>query len=160
MLLLLTIQLLFLNHVHVLGYGTPLLLAGLTLKFHRGSSRISLLLWGFLMGMLYDMFSNTTGMGMATCTLLAMMQPFLLGLFMPRDAADNLRPSFHSMGTVSYILYVLFTMVVFHTVFYALDAFSIANWTLTLMGIGLGSVMATMLFVLCDLMIHPKRIDG
>ena len=160
MVLLLAVQLLVMNHIHLFGYGTPLLLAGLTLKFHRGTSRISLLLWGFVMGMFYDMFSNTTGMGMATCTLLSMMQPFLLNLFTPREASAELRPSFLTIGQINYILYVLLTMLIFHAVFYALDAFTISNWILTLTGISTGTLIATMLMVLFDLISHPKRHES
>ena len=92
MVLLLLLQLIILNHVHVFTYATPVVIAYLTMNFQRGASRVGLLLWGFAIGLLYDVFSNTMGLGMCSATLLAMMQPFLLSLFTPRDAADDMVP--------------------------------------------------------------------
>ena len=147
MLLLLLVQLLLLNHIHLLGYATPVVMAYLTIPFHRGASRVGLLLWGFCAGLIYDVFSNTMGLGMATGTLTAMLQPVLLNLFAPADAPDDLRPTMRTMGTQPYLLYVLLTMLIYHTVFYALDAFTLQNWQVTLMAIGCSTVMA-FLFVL------------
>lgn len=158
MILLLVVQLVVMNHIHLLGYGTPIVIGCLTMKFHRNASRTGLLLWGFATGLLYDIFSNTMGMGMASCTLLAMLQPALLHLYMPRDAADDLRPSMHSMGRVRYLTYALTTLLLFHITFYALDAFTIANWQLTLLGIGIGTAIAFIFAWLVDLMTNPKAV--
>lgn len=152
----LVVQLAVLNHIHLFGYATPLVMAYLTMVFHRGASRIGLLLWGFAVGMVYDVFSNTIGMGMASCTLLAMVQPSLQNLFMPRDAAADMRPSFRTMGPARYIGYVFLTMLLFHTVFYALDALTLHNWMLTLVGIGGGTLISVVLIVIADLFIHPR----
>ena len=61
MVLLLLLQLIILNHVHVFTYATPVVIAYLTMNFQRGASRVGLLLWGFAIGLLYDVFSNTFG---------------------------------------------------------------------------------------------------
>ena len=78
MVIVLLLQLIILNHVHVLTYATPVIIAYVTMNFQRGASRVGLLLWGFVTGLLYDVFSNTMGLGMCSATLLAMMQPLLL----------------------------------------------------------------------------------
>lgn len=147
LLLLLLVQLLLLNHIHLFGYATPVVLAYMTIPFRRGASRIGLLLWGFVTGLLYDVFSNTMGLGMSTCTLLAMLQPLLLSLFVPNEAPEDIQPSVKTMGTRQFLLYAFFTMLVFHIVFYALDAFTLRNWQVTLMAIACSTLMA-FLFVL------------
>lgn len=159
MTLLLIVQLLILNHIHLLGYGTPIVIVFLTLKFHRGASRIGLLLWGFAIGLVYDVFSNTMGMGMASCTLLAMLQPSLLKLYVPHDAADEIRPSFRTMGVTNYLAYTFTSLLLFHIVFYALDAFTISNWQYTLIGIGLGTVLAFVVSLLVGFLISSKTIE-
>lgn len=155
MVLLLLLQLIILNHVHVFTYATPVVIAYLTMNFQRGASRVGLLLWGFAIGLLYDVFSNTMGLGMCSATLLAMMQPFLLSLFTPRDAADDMVPSMHSMGAHRYSLYVFFSMLLFHIVFYALDAFTLSNWSLTLIAMGGGGLMAFIIVLFAQIVI-PK----
>jgi rod shape-determining protein MreD len=152
MALILGVQLLLLNHIHLFGYATPVVLAYLTLTMRRGTSRVAMLLWGFCIGLLYDMASNTMGMAMATCTLLAMLQPVLLKLFAPADAPEDMRPTMRSMGARPYLLYALFTMLLFHIVFYALDAFTLSNWPVTLMAIGCSTVMAFLFVVIVQLL--------
>jgi len=157
MTVLLLVQLLVLNHVHLFGYATPIVLTYLTMNFERGCSRVALLLWGFVCGLIYDMFSNTMGLGMASGTLLAMLQPSLLKLFTPRDAADDMRPSFRTLGTHSYLLYAAFTILIYHAVFYALDAFTLRNWTTTLVAIGCGTAVAFLLVALAQTTVKERE---
>ena len=160
MLLLLLVQLVLLNHIHLFGYATPIVLAYLTIPFHRGTSKVELLFWGFGVGLIYDVFSNTMGLGMATGTLLGMLQPVLLNLFAPNDAPDDLKPSMRTMGTRSYLLYVFLTMLIYHVVFYALDAFTLQNWQVTLMAMGCSTAMAFLFVVFVQLLlssIHSSR---
>ena len=151
LLLLLLAQVLVLNHIHVLGYATPILLPYLTMHFPRGASRVSLLLWGFGIGLGYDMFSNTMGMGMASATLLGLLQPVLLNLTVPRDSAEDLVPSPHTMTTGRYHLYVFFSLFIFHLVFYALDAFTLANWWLTVLALVGGTLLSFLLVLMIQL---------
>lgn len=147
---LLLVQLILLNHIHILGYISPIVIAYMTMNFRRGCSRISLLLWGFAIGLVYDVFSNTMGIGMASCTLLGMIQPILLKLFTPRDAADDLEPSMRTLGARRYTLYALFSMLIFHTVFYLLDALTLSNLMLTACAIGIGTASAFLLIIIAQ----------
>lgn len=153
----LLLQLLLLNHLHVPGYICPVVLAWMTLGFARGSSRIALLLWGFVIGGCYDVFSNTMGIGMASATLCGMMQPWLLSQFVPRDAADDMSPSIRTMTFHRYLLYVLATMLVFHAAFYALDAFMLRNWRLTLSAVGIGTAVGTLVIMLAESFLTRSR---
>ena len=155
-LLLLFFQVLILNQVHLLGYITPLLIGYMVVCFHRGTSRIEMLLWGFAIGLTFDMFSNTAGMGSAAMTLIAMIQPSLLTLFTPRDASEDFTPTFRTLGFWTYLLYVFILMFVLHAVFYLLDAFTLVNWQLTLISIGGGTLLATVITVFVELLVHPK----
>jgi len=155
--ILLLLQLLLLNHVHVLGYICPVVIAALTLGFNRGSNRIALLLWGFSIGLVYDLFSNTQGMGMASSTLCAMLQPALLRLCSPSDASDDFTPSVRSMTFRRYMLYVASTMIIFHTVFYVLDAFFLRNWQLSVLAIGISFILASALVLLFALLFQTHR---
>ena len=96
--ILLLFQVLVFNHIHLLGYITPLVMGYMVVRMHRGTSRIAILVWGFVTGFLFDIFSNTAGMAAASCTLIAMIQPVLLEMQVPRDSAENLIPSFSTLG--------------------------------------------------------------
>ena len=47
------LQVLVLNHVHILGYGTPFLFIYFILKYNSGVGRNVLMLWAFALGLLW-----------------------------------------------------------------------------------------------------------
>jgi len=107
--------------------------------------------------LVFDMFSDTMGMCMASMTFLAMVQPVLLRLFKPRDVSDDFTPTIKTMGLWLYIPYLLFSMLVLHASFYMLEAFSLANWQLTLLAIGGGSLMSTVILLFVEIMINNSK---
>ena len=105
------------------------------------------------------MFSDTMGMGMASMTLLAMLQPTLLQLFKPRDAADDFTPSLKSMGLWHLIPYTIISMLILHASFFMLEAFSIANMQLTLTAIVAGTLLTSLLIVFIEVMLNTTKQD-
>ena len=59
---LLLVQVLVFNHIHLFGYATPLLYVYFVLSARRGFPKWALLLWAFLLGLSVDVFSNTPGL--------------------------------------------------------------------------------------------------
>lgn len=157
LLILLFFQVLVFNHIHLLGYITPLVIGYMIVCFRHDASRISVLVWGFITGFLFDIFSNTAGMASASCTLIAMVQPLILNLFAPRDATDEFKPSFLTLGFWSYTLYTFLLMLILHGTFYLLDAFTLANWVLTCTSILGSSILTTIVIIFIELLVHSKR---
>lgn len=155
--LLLLLQVLVFNNIHLLDYITPLVIGYMVVCFHRGTSRVETLIWGFAIGLLFDMFSNTAGMGAAACTLIAMIQPTLLERLSPHDSEDGLIPSFSTLGFWNYTFYVFLLMLILHGCFYLLDAFTLVDWQLTLISIGGGSVFATLIIICIELIVHARK---
>jgi rod shape-determining protein MreD len=155
LLAILLVQIVICNNIHAFGYAPPVLLAYLTMKFHRGSSRESLLVWGFIIGLIFDIFSNTMGKGMAVCTLMGMLQPYLLGLFSPTESVDMLVPSFKTMGFDRYIYYVVSTMLIFHFVFYFLEDFSFRHPKILMTGTFVSTLLAVLFVIVADVF-SPK----
>lgn len=155
--ILLFFQVLVFNHIHLLGYITPLVLGYMIACFHRNSSRNSILLWAFSAGLLNDMFSNTAGMAAASCTLAAMMQPLLLGMFTPYNSAEDLTPTFRTLGFWKYVTYITLLMFVLHVAYYALDAFTLRDWPLTLLSIAGATLLTTIIIVFIELFVHPRK---
>jgi len=154
---LMVVQIAIMNHIHLWNYATALIIGYMVVRFHFGTSRIGILLWGFVTGLVFDMFSDTMGMCMASMTFLAMVQPVLLRLFKPRDVSDDFTPTIKTMGLWLYIPYLLFSMLVLHASFYMLEAFSLANWQLTLLAIGGGSLMSTVILLFVEIMINNSK---
>ena len=155
--ILLLCQVLVFNHIHLLGYITPLVIGYMVVRMHRNTLRVAVLVWGFIMGLLFDMFSNTAGMGAASCTLIAMIQPVLLESLSPRDSAEDLTPSFATLGFWNYVFYVLLLMAMLHACFYLLDAFTLTDWPLTLISIAGSSLLSTLIIIFIELLTHTKK---
>ena len=60
------LQVLILNKMHISGCAIPFLYIYFILKFHSRASRNELVLWGFFLGVVVDMFCNTPGMNAAS----------------------------------------------------------------------------------------------
>ncbi len=104
---LILLQVLILNHIHILGIATPFLYIYFLLKLPSGVSRNVAMLWAFFLGITIDVFSNTPGMNAAAAVALAFIRPVYLRLFTPRDLLDSLTPSFKSMGIFSFFKYTV-----------------------------------------------------
>ena len=123
-LLLLLVQVLILDKVHPWGYGAPLLCPLIIITLPLGTSRIEALLWGFGIGFVADIFAGTSGISSAALTFIAFVQPPLLELMAPRDADEQLHPSFSAMGRWNYLQFILLLLLLHHVIYFALEGFS------------------------------------
>lgn len=123
--LLLAAQVLVLNHIHVAGYAAPFLFPLAIINWQRGSSRVSMMVVAFVIGLIADMFTNTPGIAAASLTLLAFVQPKLLDLFVQNDSDENLDPSFRTLGISGYMKFVVLAMVIHNAVYFLLEFFTL-----------------------------------
>lgn len=124
MLALVALQVLVLGHIQLWGYATPIIVPLLLAYMPLGTSRISTMLWAFCAGLIVDIFSNTPGVCSGAMTFTAMLQPPLLGLMVPRDSAEDITPTYATMGTWNHIRYVFILFLLHHTAYFMLEAFS------------------------------------
>ena len=98
---LLVVQVLILNHVHLLGVGTPLLYVYFAITFRRNFPKWLVLVSCFMLGLLIDIFSNTPGLASSVMTLAGLAQCYLMNLIAPRDSAEDLEASSRHWAIVS-----------------------------------------------------------
>lgn len=144
---LLLVQVLVLNHVWLLNVATPLLYVFFVITFPRNSAKGEVLAWSFCLGLLIDLFSNTPGMASGTMTLVALLQPYLLELFVPRDSADNLEVKSATLGWTKFLTFSLILTFLYCLVFFALEAFNFFEWQLWLLRT-VGSTVLTMILMI------------
>jgi rod shape-determining protein MreD len=144
MLVLVAAQLLVFNHIHLFGYATPLPFVYFLLRFPLNTERWSILLWGFVCGLLTDIISLTPGIGSAAMTMTAFVQPLLLNLMVPKDAVEDFRPGYRTLGFWPYVYYVTQLTFLFTLIYFLLLSFSfhhfldfiisfVSSWALTLL---------------------------
>ena len=145
--LLCLVQALILNRIRLFGFATPLLPVYFVITFHRGYPKWAILLWSFLLGLSLDTFSNTPGVTAAAMTFVALLQPYILEPFVPRDSADDLKVSIRSLGLGKFATLSFILVFVYILVFFSLEAFNFYNWQQWLMCV-VGSTALTYLFIL------------
>ncbi|MCQ2222543.1 MAG: rod shape-determining protein MreD [Bacteroidaceae bacterium] len=127
LLILLAVQVLLMNHIHFFGYGTPLVYVALLLYMPSSWGRIASLVWGFVLGFLVDVFSNTPGMSAGSMTVAAFFQPLLLKAFLPKDALEDMTPNYHTMGVWNHLRYLTLILILHHITYFLLQSFSFYN---------------------------------
>lgn len=145
--LLVVVQALVLNHIHLFNVATPLLYVYFVMMFRRNYPKSGILVWCFTMGLMIDVFANTPGVAAGSLTLLGLVQPYLLELFVPRDSADDLMPGFRTLTVGKYILYALLLSLLYCLSFFTLEHFNFFNWLQWAECVG-GSMLLTLLLVL------------
>lgn len=142
------LQALVLNQMHIGGYATPFLYIYFILKFDSRVGRNELMLWSFALGLAVDTLGNTPGMNAAAATCLAFFRMPMLRLVTLRDVEEGFRPGTDSMGMSVFMRYAWMACILFCTVLWLIDDFSIRHILHLILKI-LTSTLSTMLCVIC-----------
>ena len=140
-------QALVFNHIRLFGYATPLLYVYFIIIIPRGYPKWATLLWSFALGLCIDLFSNTPGVAAGSMTLVGLLQPYMLELFIPREAAANMKVSAVEMGWAKFVTLTSLLMLVYCLVFFSLLMFTFIDlqvWGFSV----LGSLLLTMVLLM------------
>ena len=148
LLLLVFLQATVFNHIHLLGYATPLPYVYFIVKLPSTTSRVGYLLPGFLVGLLVDILSSTPGMAAASLCAVGLVAPPLLTVLLPADRDEGaVIPSTQSMGRGKFMLYALLLTLLHCTLFFTIEAFSVHH-AATLLLKTAGSTALTFLVII------------
>ncbi len=149
-------QVLVFNHLFLWNDIVLLPYIYVVIMLSRDVPRSVVLLIGFAVGLIMDVFANTPGLGAASATFLALVQPVVLGWVIPKDAADDFAPSFRSMTVWTYMLYVFLLVLVHRLVFSSLELFSFSSWSDWGIRVGIGTVSTYIVLLVIDAL-HISR---
>jgi rod shape-determining protein MreD len=152
---LLLVQVLILNHIHLFQIATPLLYVYYVVTFRMDTPKWVILTSSFGLGLLVDIFSNTAGMAAGCMTLIAMIQPYLMQLLAPRDAGENMEASAASLGSVKYAFLCTIQVLIYCVLFFAIESFSFFDWQMWGLR-ALGSALLTLVMVLAIESVRSK----
>ena len=145
--LLLLLQVIVLNNIHLFGCATPLLFVYIILLAPNNAPRWAVMVVGFLLGLVSDIFATTPGVAAASMTLVAFLQPAYLKLFLSRESPENLQPTLHEFGLIKYLSFSFPLVLLFVFMFFTLEEFTFFHWQQWLLYI-LGSTMLTYVLIL------------
>lgn len=118
-------QVFILNNIQLYGYLNPYLYVLFILTLPPNIGRINLLIWGFVSGMIIDIFENSGGVHTSATLLLAYFRPFILNLTAPRADEELPRISLWTMGSTRFFTYITIGVFIHHLWLFAVEAFSI-----------------------------------
>ncbi len=140
------IQILILNNIHFLRVATPFLYLYFIVKMPVDMSKVQVLMFSFLMGLVIDAFANTPGMHAAACTLAGFCRLPLINLYVGKDLPEGISPSFRVFGYGSFLRYTLSLVVIHHVTLFVIESLTLFDPLFLLIRI-LASVLVTTLLI-------------
>lgn len=141
------VQVLIFSQIHLFGYATAHIYLIFLLKLPRFTSRNEQLIWAFLFGLVVDIFSNTPGINACAATAMAFVRNYILESFTQKGVADDFIPGIHTINWGGYAMYATLCLLLFYTVLFMLELFTI-RYPLTLLASIVASTLLTLLFTL------------
>lgn len=145
--ILLLVQVLVLNQVHLLGFANPMLFLLFFIVFPKQKSKINLLLLGFFSGLFLDFFSDTGGIyaisTLCICYFRASIIKFVLG-----DIAQEKQLHLMEFSLGKRLFYILLFVLVHQILFYWFEFFSFVHWQKMLYRISVSTLLTTIVCVL------------
>lgn len=150
---LILLQVLVFNQISVFGFATPFLYIYFLLKLPIERNVFYVIIMGFLMGFILDVFLNTPGINAAATTLVAALRKPLLNLFFARKDYEDFVPSIY-ISTAHFIRFTAIMVVIHQATLLGLEAFSLFNPSILLLRL-LASVILTLIIVFAlDSFVH------
>ena len=154
--LLLLAQVLVFSQIHLFGYATAVIFTIFQLKLPRHTTKNELMVWGFLFGIITDMFCNTPGIHSAAATAMAFFRNPILSAFTHKGLPEDFIPGVKSMKWGGYIVYAAICISIFYALLFTLELFAI-RYLATLIISTIGSTLLTMLFIVVAEFFTPKK---
>jgi rod shape-determining protein MreD len=155
-LVLVLIQVLFLNQVQFSGYINPYIYLLFVMLLPLNSPRYVVLFSAFFIGLTIDVFTNTLGIHSASTVLIAFIRPFVVRAISNREEDRTEYPSL-AYNKFSWFLYYTAVMVVIHHFFlFYLEVFTFHQFLETFYRVILSSVFSIFVIVLSQFLIFRK----
>ena len=144
--ILILLQVLVFNQISIFGLATPFLYIYFLLKLPMGRNVFYVIIMGFLMGFIIDIFLDTPGINAAATTLIAAMRKPLLHLFFTKEEFENFVPGIYS-ALGPFIRFTVLSVVIHQTVLFGLEAFSLFNLNILLLRL-VSSILLTFVLII------------
>lgn len=136
------------NHIHLMGYATPMPYVYALIILPHGTARWIYVVLGFCIGIVIDILSNTVGAAAAALTLVGLVTPLLLRTFAPDDKLEEeFTPSIKTMQWGGFLKFAVVVTLIHTSVFFLLETFSLFDAQEILIKVG-SSTALTVIFMM------------
>lgn len=157
--LLCLLQVLIFNNLNLGGFLNPFPYIYLILILPISIGRIPLLLIGFFLGLIIDVFSNTGGIHAAATTLIAFYRPLYFKARSPREGYESAAlPHLKTFGFAWFIPYAALMVIIHHAALFYLEIFRFVEFFHTLLKVILSSTLTLFFIIIIEfLFVSNKR---
>lgn len=156
LIVLLLLQFFVFNKINFEGYVNPFVYLMFILVLPFSLKNWQLLLIGFLIGLVVDMFMNTLGLHAAATLVVAFVRPVLITSVANKADFPRFRAPGIPFGFGWFIRYVVLLVLVHNTVLFFMEAFTFHHFGLTLIRIILSSIFTTFFILLLEVLRTKK----
>jgi rod shape-determining protein MreD len=150
------IQVLILNFIQFSGYINPYIYILFILLLPVSAPRYLLVLLGFFIGLIIDIFSNTPGMHTSATTFIAFARPYVINLISAREMDKSDFPGVKQYGLVWFIYYSAILVFLHHIFFFYVEVFTFDGFFQTLLRSLLSSFFSIFIIVLSQFLIFRE----
>jgi len=154
--LLIILQVMLLNRIDLFGVATPVLYIYFLLKLPVGRNQFYVIISGFLMGLIIDVFLNTPGMNAAATTIVAAFRRPIINLFFSRVEYDEFVPGMYTAAG-AFIRFTIFTVLLHLTLLFFIESFTLFNLVNTLLRIVSSALISVILILALDSLMYKKK---
>lgn len=158
-LLLALLQAVVFNHICLFGVAVPLAFIYALIKIPVTLSLNWSMTFGFLLGLLVDILSDTQGLNALCCTLAVALRKPVLHLYMPRDddMSDPVASPRSMGGDATYRKYEISMALIYCVMFFSIEAMTFFNLGRLLLKIVASSVFTFLIFIIFDSITARQR---
>lgn len=152
-------QVLILNNIELGGSLNPFLYVLFILMLPFDTPEWLVLIFGFVIGLTIDMFTDTLGMHTSATVFLAFSRKFILRVMAPRDGYETtFRPSVRKMGLQWFLIYASILVFIHHFVLFYLEWFRFSDLFYTFIKVLFSSLLTLVLILITQfIFITPKE---
>ncbi len=157
--LLFLLQIYVFNNIELLGYLNPYVYVLFILLLPLETPRMLLLIASFIMGFSIDYFSNTIGLNMIACVLIAYLRPGLIRALSPKSEQDpGIKIGIRDLGFRWFFIYASILVIVHHLVLFYLEVFRFNEFFETLKRSLFSAVFTIVIIIISQyLFFKPKK---
>ncbi len=146
------------NKIILFNVATPIIFIYILFRLPVNMPKVALYCIAFIMGLIIDIFGNTAGMHALTCTVVSAMRAPVLNMFFSReDEMGSPLPSIETLGMGIYIKYLSTMVIIYCTMLFFIQAFTLHNVLLSIERIVFSSILSVLLLVGIDSLVSTQR---
>jgi len=153
------VQVLVLNHIHLFDCATPLFYVYFIITLPYDCPRWASLLWGFSLGLVIDVFTNTPGVAAASLTAVSLLQPLILGLFVQKENSEGFVPSLRTLRWSQFFTYSLTLVLIFCILFFSLETFHFFDFVWWAACVGGSTLLTVLLIMVVETVKKSKKLN-